>query len=240
MQEPLSLYSAFVIGLLGSTHCLGMCGGIALALSVSLPRALPPWLSWTYLTLFSLGRLTSYAIAGALVGGLGFLLADQIGTTGSLLLRMLAGLMLIALGFYLGGWWHGLLKLEAMGKHVWKRVSPITQRLLPINSPPKALIIGMLWGWLPCGLVYSTLAWAGSSGGAITGAGLMAAFGLGTLPAMVITGKASEKVSRVTRNARVRHLVGVLMIGFGVWTIAIAVVHQQHAGHGQMHDAHHH
>ena len=209
---------AFVVGLLGGVHCLGMCGGIVGALTLGQPsaRAAEPGF-WLLQLGYNLGRLASYMAAGALAGGLGLLLAGA----GPLadaqkLLGILAGLFMIVLGLYLAGWWSGLAKVEQAGGVVWKRIEPLGRRLLPVRSPLHAFLLGMVWGWLPCGLVYSALIWSLSAGGVGQGALLMGAFGLGTLPNLLLMGAAAGWLGGLLRRPLVRKLAGSLVILFGL------------------------
>jgi len=209
------LGSALVLGLLGGGHCLGMCGGLMGALTLAIPpeqrgrRA-------RLLLAYNLGRILSYACAGLLLGLAGWAVASS---PAALALRVMAALLLIAMGLYLAGWWSGLTRIEALGRGLWRHVQPVASRLLPVSSLPRALLLGALWGWLPCGLVYSTLLWAASQGDAGYSAALMLAFGVGTLPVLVATGLAAERVNRLLRRRSVRMAGGLLVILFGIWTL---------------------
>ena len=178
------LASALVLGLLGSGHCLGMCGGLMGALTLAIP-AEQRGRRLRLLLGYNLGRILSYAAAGLLLGLAGWALANSPAVTA---MRVAAALLLIAMGLYLGGWWSGLTYIERAGRGLWRRVQPLAGRLLPVSSLPRALLLGALWGWLPCGLVYSTLLWAASQGNAGHSALLMLAFGLGTWPVLLARG----------------------------------------------------
>ncbi len=209
------LGSALVLGLLGGGHCLGMCGGLMGALTL----AIPPEQRGRRLRLllaYNLGRILSYAAAGLLLGLAGVAVASSPLATG---LRVVAALLLIAMGLYLAGWWSGLTRIEALGRGLWRHVQPLATRLLPVSSLPRALLLGALWGWLPCGLVYSTLLWAASQGDALHSAALMLAFGVGTWPVLLATGLAAERVGSVLRNRSVRMAGGVMVMLFGLWTL---------------------
>jgi len=219
MTESISILGGLGIGFLGSAHCIGMCGGIASALSL----AMPPERRGTatlvaHHACYSLGRVLSYAIAGALAGAVGLVLGQALGARGGLVLRVAAAAMLVLLGLYLAGWWPGLAFLERQGARVWQKLAPLTSRLRPGRSLPSAFALGMLWGWLPCGLVYSALALAATSGSPAHGALLMAAFGFGTLPATLATGLLAQRLTWLTRAPVSRRLAGALMILFGLWT----------------------
>jgi len=209
------LGSALVLGLLGGGHCLGMCGGLMGALTL----AIPPEQRGRRLRLllaYNLGRIFSYASAGLLLGLAGWAVASSPAAMG---LRVVAALLLIAMGLYLAGWWSGLTRIEALGRGLWRHIQPVASRLLPVSSLPRALLLGALWGWLPCGLVYSTLLWAASQGNAGYSAALMLAFGLGTWPVLLATGLAAERVNALLRRRSVRVAGGVLVMLFGIWTL---------------------
>ncbi|MEC4875770.1 sulfite exporter TauE/SafE family protein [Pseudomonas sp. NC26] len=209
------LGSALVLGLLGGGHCLGMCGGLMGALTLAIPpeqRARRVRLLLAY----NLGRVLSYACAGLLLGLAGWAVASS---PAALALRVAAALLLIAMGLYLAGWWSGLTRIEALGRGLWRHIQPVASRLLPVSSLPRALLLGALWGWLPCGLVYSTLLWAASQGHAGYSAALMLAFGLGTWPVLLATGLAAERVNALLRRRSVRMAGGLLVILFGLWTL---------------------
>ncbi|MFJ3076767.1 sulfite exporter TauE/SafE family protein [Pseudomonas sp. NPDC087029] len=216
MPDLLALLgSALILGLLGGGHCLGMCGGLMGALTLAIPpeqRARRARLLLAY----NLGRILSYACAGLLLGLAGWAVASS---PAALALRVVAALLLIAMGLYLAGWWSGLTRIEALGKGLWRHIQPVASRLLPVSSLPRALLLGALWGWLPCGLVYSTLLWAASQGNAGYSAALMLAFGLGTWPVLLATGLAAERVNSLLRRRSVRMAGGLLVILFGLWTM---------------------
>jgi len=209
------LGSALILGLLGGGHCLGMCGGLMGALTL----AIPPEQRGRRLRLllaYNLGRILSYACAGLLLGLAGWAVASS---PAALALRVVAALLLIAMGLYLAGWWSGLTRIEALGRGLWRHIQPVASRLLPVSSVPRALLLGALWGWLPCGLVYSTLLWAASQGNAGYSAALMLAFGVGTWPVLLATGLAAERVNILLKRRSVRVAGGVLVMLFGIWTM---------------------
>ncbi len=224
-MNELNYFAAFLIGLLGSTHCIGMCGGIVGALTMGLPegtrqsslKLLP------YLLVYNSGRLISYTIAGLIVGLLS-------ATAGSLfqigkfpLGGIVGGLFMVALGIYIAGWWQTMAPLERLGGHFWRLIEPFGRRFMPVKSLPQAMGLGLLWGWLPCGLVYSTLAWAATSGDATKTTFLMLAFGLGTLPMLLVMGGLAEKLQRFTRNKTTRYVAGILLIAFGAMILTKAL-----------------
>ncbi|WP_442108868.1 sulfite exporter TauE/SafE family protein [Pseudomonas sp. NUPR-001] len=209
------LSSALILGLLGGGHCLGMCGGLMGALTLAIPKE-QRQRRFRLLLAYNLGRICSYALAGLLLGLAGWAVASSPLALG---MRVVAGLLLISMGLYLAGWWSGLTRIEGLGRGLWRHIQPIANRLLPVSSWPRALLLGALWGWLPCGLVYSTLLWAASQGNAVDSALLMLAFGLGTWPVLLATGLAAERTSALLRKRGVRVAGGVLVILFGIWTL---------------------
>lgn len=213
---PLFL-TALALGLLGGGHCIGMCGGLMGALTMAIPaEQRKGWALWRILLGYNAGRIFSYSLAGALLGSLGWL-AQDFGL--GVILRTLAGLLMIAMGLYLANWWSGLTRIEQLGRGLWRHIEPRARKLLPVKSPGQAVALGALWGWLPCGLVYSTLIWASSHGDASVSAGLMLTFGLGTLPTLMATGLAARKMLFWLRKRSVRISAAVLVILFGVWTL---------------------
>ncbi|PAV49650.1 cytochrome biogenesis protein [Pseudomonas sp. HAR-UPW-AIA-41] len=209
------LASALMLGLLGGGHCFGMCGGLMGALTLAIP---PEQRSrrLQLLLAYNLGRILSYASAGLLLGSAGWALSNSPLASG---LRIAAALLLIAMGLYLAGWWSGLTRIEALGRGLWRHIQPVAQKLLPVTTLPRALLLGALWGWLPCGLVYSTLLWAASQGSPGQAGLLMLAFGLGTWPALLLSGLAAERLGHFLRRRGVRLTGGLLVIAFGLWTL---------------------
>lgn len=215
------LAAGAAIGFLGSAHCVGMCGGIAGALALAQPPARRHGATRVlHHAACSAGRLGSYATAGALAGTFGVALASLAGASGAPLLRAVAAALMILLGLYLCGWRRGLGWLEQQGARLWRHLAPLAAGLRPGHSPLGAFALGALWGWLPCGLVYSALALAAASGGTLGGALTMLGFGLGTLPALLATGLAAQRLGGGARSPRARRLAGALLIAFGVWTFA--------------------
>jgi len=235
----LTFVAAFMIGLLGSTHCVGMCGGIVGALTMGLPettrksslKLLP------YLLTYNAGRLFSYTLAGLIIGLLsssisGFFQLGNFPVGG-----IIGGLFMVSLGIYIGGWLQTMRPLEQLGRHFWQLIEPFGRRFMPVRSPAQALGLGVFWGWLPCGLVYSTLAWAATSADAVTSAGLMLAFGMGTLPVLLLLGGFAEKLQRFTRHQWTRYIAGLMLIAFGVMILSKALSggHMSAGGIGHIH-----
>ena len=221
-----SYLTAFLVGLLGGVHCVGMCGGIVGALTLGLPSEPRQRLAamLPFQLAYNLGRALSYVVAGAVMGALGMVLAQLLPVYyAQRLLLLLAGLFMILLGFYLAGWWLLLNRVEQLGGRLWRRLEPYSRRLIPVRSPRQALLVGVVWGWIPCGLVYSMLVNAVATGSAFKGAGLMLAFALGTLPNLLLMGLLAGAAARLAHSAAARRTAGVLVILFGLYTLWQAV-----------------
>ena len=192
---------AFITGLLGGVHCFGMCGGIVGALSLSSPQAQKSRSQLPIIFGYNVGRISGYIVAGTIVGFLGSSLVDLTGIQNTKqVLSIIASLFMIALGFYLAGWWNNFSKLEGIGTGVWGKIQPLTKRFIPVKSFTQALPLGFLWGWLPCGLVYTALIWTLSAGGAVEGGLIMLAFGLGTLPNLLVMGVLAAQLGKWIKN----------------------------------------
>ncbi len=207
-----SLLALFIVGLLGGGHCAGMCGGIVGALSLQSPAGKP---SFTVHLAYNIGRIASYTVAGLLAGAVGYaagnLMALQRG------LYVFASLMLVALGLYLLGATQTLAFVEKGGQAIWRRIQPLTGRFLPVRGVAQALPLGVLWGWLPCGLVYSALTTALASGSALRGMATMLAFGLGTLPNLLLAGLLLARFRRFAQARVTKVVSGLLVLGYGVY-----------------------
>jgi sulfite exporter TauE/SafE len=232
-MSGVSLFPLFVVGLLGSVHCAAMCGGIVGALSLAPARAAAfpvpvraaarARASMANVAAYNLGRIGSYMTAGALAGAaagsarsLAGLPALQAGG------YWLANLMLVALGLYLMDAWRGLAWLEQGGRCLWQHVQPLMRRVGPPDTPAKMVATGFLWGWLPCGMVYSALVTAMLSGSAANGAAVMFAFGLGTLPMLLALGAAGARLRAFLARRPVRVASGLVVLGFGLLGLARA------------------
>lgn len=218
-DSGLNLGAAFMMGLLGGGHCIGMCGGIMSALTFAIPPSQRSWWRLSRLLLsYNLARILSYSLAGAFVASLGTLLSGSL-----LLTQVLQGLALIVLvmmALYVGQWWQGLIHLEGLGQHLWRYIEPQARRFLPVYHPGQAFVLGALWGWLPCGLVYSALIWSLSAGSAAQGALLMLAFGVGTLPTLLATGAFARRLQQGLKHPYTRTLAGLsllLLAGWQMW-----------------------
>ena len=219
MTTQLDAWAALLIGLLGAGHCIAMCGGVAAAFSMAIPATQRRW-QWVYLLSYNAGRILSYSLAGALVGGVFASLAEvSLGKQALVFMRLLTGVMMILLGLYLARWWFFLLRLEKLGTGLWRHLKPLASRFIPFQHPLAALPFGMIWGWLPCGLVYSALTWSAVSGGALEGARVMALFGLGTLPTLLALGGLAGQLRHWLNHPKFRQISGILLIFYGLFTI---------------------
>lgn len=194
------------------------------ALTYSLPpsvRTEPARLAG-FLAAYNFGRITSYTLAGAVLGGLGGSLLDVFGDGGHRLAQGVAALLLTGIGLYIAGWFPKFALIERIGIPVWRRLEPIGRRFLPVASLPRAFVYGAIWGWLPCGMVYSMLLWSVSAGSAFGAAAVMGAFGLGTLPAVIGLGMLTATLGRLTRRPWVRQIAGLTLValGLGGWLFA--------------------
>lgn len=220
LNDPGMLISAFMLGFLGSAHCLGMCGGLASALGLNTPYSQHSNQNQiSFLLSYNAGRIISYCLAGLIVGSIGFWLTKQFSALD--VLRYLAGFMLILMGLYLGQWFNGIIWTEKLGSKLWPIIQPLSKRFMPISSIKDALIVGLVWGWLPCGLVYSALIWASLEANIAGSALIMLAFGLGTLPSMLASGLFARKLSEIIRKRWFRSSAGLMMILFGVWSLPL-------------------
>lgn len=214
-----ALSAAILAGLLGSAHCLGMCGGIsglfAVNSSVATLRGQIP-LAITY----NIGRVMSYALLGIIAGAFGsVIIKASPNLAGGI--RLVSGIVIILVGLKVAFDLRVLNTIERMGATLWSRISPAAKGLVPVTNLPRALGLGLVWGWLPCGLVYSVLLIAATSAKPINGAVIMIAFGLGTMPAMIMTGLGAAKLSQVMRRKSTRVGLGLLIVGLGLITIAM-------------------
>jgi sulfite exporter TauE/SafE len=213
----LSLISAFLVGLLGGGHCVGMCGGIVSAISMHLHNQTKSQPKILFLVAYNAGRILSYTLAGALAGLLGassFFLNHVLPIQH--LLYFISSLMLIFLGLYLAGFWYGISYIENAGRSLWARLQPYSKKFIPVQNLKQAFALGGLWGWLPCGLVYSVLIAAIATGSVVNGGLLMLAFGLGTLPTLMAMGMTAVKLKATLQNIWVRRVSGLLVLGFGI------------------------
>lgn len=212
-----SFVALFLVGLLGGGHCIGMCGGIVTALQLQLPARRA---RWPFLLGYNTGRLASYSLIGFLVGAIGGLGLETLGTRGAqTVLYVFANLLLLLLGLYLAGLSALVTRIEILGRPLWARLQPVMRTLLPIRSVGQSVAVGALWGWIPCGLVYSASLSALASGSALHGAGLMLAFGLGTLPNLLAMGAFAELLKTWLQRRPVRLTAGLSICALAGWRL---------------------
>lgn len=225
--ENSQYFAALAVGFLGGVHCLGMCGGLISALSFTPQAKLPATKARRFpiLLAYNLGRVTSYALAGALAGALGASFLSLTGLqTAQQILAFFAALFMLALGLYLAGMWSGVAQLERLGSQFWRKLEPLSRRFIPIQTPWQAFPFGMIWGWLPCGMVYAILIWSLSAGSAWKGLLLMLAFGIGTLPNLLLMGVAASRLNQFSRQPAIRLVAGLMVCAFGLmmlWRLAL-------------------
>jgi sulfite exporter TauE/SafE len=234
---PALLVTAFLTGLAGGVHCAAMCGGIVAALNLRaarpIDRAHPPRRGFLRQLCYSLGRIGSYAFAGAVAGGAGSLgLMYERVLPAQLLLLVAANAIVILLGLYLAGLGTAVLALERAGTRVWRGMTRLGVRIVPAETWPRALVVGAGWGWIPCGLVYSVLATALVSGSALRGAAVMGAFGLGTLPNLLALGVGAASLQRFLRAPRTRLFAGLAVVGLGIIGLLRIPGLAEHVRHG--------
>lgn len=231
MLKP-EIIAMFFMGLMSSAHCIGMCGGIASALSLSSSaHSFTPELSslsrlfkkLTPLFFYNLGRLFSYALIGGLLGGLVATLTDLSHFTHQLgVLRFIAALLLLLVALHIGQVWQGINLIEKGGKRIWGLISPLALPFMPLKRKAHALPLGMIWGWLPCGMVYSALSVAAVTANSLSAALTMLAFGLGTLPAMLLVGGMAEKIKLKLNNLKIRRFFAFILFTYAIFSIYIA------------------
>lgn len=206
--------SAFIIGLLGGGHCAVMCGGIVSAISLPSANSSPSFIRSLF---YNVGRISSYSFIGAVFGGVGYGLTIMANIKALQLgLSLFSAIILIFMGLYITGWLNWLVKIELVGKNIWQKIEPLGRKWIPIQYHYQAYFVGLVWGWLPCGLVYSVLIWSLTAGSALNGGLLMLAFGLGTLPNLLAMGWFSNALTGLLRKQWVKQLAGLVIIIFAV------------------------
>ena len=237
LTSSLNLGAALVAGLAASGHCIGMCGGIAGALAIR-GRESGTGARLGMACAYNLSRIVSYTAAGAIAGLVGGALLEACNIALlSLAFRVLAGLIMFAAAGRLLFGWRLLDPIEAAGSRLWRRIAPWAGRQGRAGGFGGAIGLGLAWGWLPCGLTYSMLLLAATSAGAAAGAGVMLAFGIGTLPSMVTATVAFDRIARsLSARASLRRIAGALLLAFGLWTAGYALYHA--LGHGGGHAGH--
>lgn len=226
------IVAAFMMGFLGSPHCLGMCGGLVTAFGLSM-QGVSSGKKRALIAVYHLGRLLSYAMLGIIAGLIGTAVLEPFMTSNHLP-RILLGLVLMFIGVAMLGV-PVLGKLEKIGMRFWQGLAPLRQKIFPLTTLPRALTAGLLWGYLPCGLVYGALLMAVVGHDVVTGAVLMLAFGLGTVPMLVATQEMVGWLHQQIGRLRLRQLNGAIMVLSGLAVIVVPM-----AMHGMLHGGHHH
>ena len=228
MSNEWTVLGAFLVGLAGTIHCIGMCGGIAGVLSSGMTAQ--PSTRRVFIVLgYNVGRVASYSLAGAIAGGIGETVFSLVGRHAAhVIAGVVSALFLIALGAYLAGWWSYITILERAGARFWRYIEPIGRRLLPVRTLPQALLLGAIWGWLPCGMVYTVLVWSMASGNVIDGALLMLGFGLGTLPTLLALGGLGSWLPWLRRDRWMRSIAAVFVLLLGVYGLYATLVGSGH------------
>lgn len=221
----ITLSAAFVAGVAGSAHCFAMCGGLASALGMR-ARAIAtgPSSAFSNALSYHAGRLGGYAIAGALFGLAGATLqaALDLARVGAAL-RIASGVLLMLIALRMLSPWNPLRWLETLGAGFWRRLQPFTLGTGKLTGHAHAIALGLWWGWLPCGLVYSMLLFAALSGHASNGAAILFAFGLGTLPSMLTSSVLASQLQHFLKRRWPRYASGLLLLILGVWMVWISL-----------------
>ena len=224
MNQEITFLTLFLLGFFGGTHCVGMCGGLSSAFALQLP---PHLNRIGLIVLLNLGRISSYVVIGllvGLVGQIGISLDDTRAVQNGLYIA--ANVLLLLLGLYLAGISTAATKIAGIGKPIWKRLNPLLNKLLPIKSVSACFGVGVLWGWLPCGLVYSASLYALGSGNALHGGLYMLAFALGTLPNLLAMGIFAAQLKTFLQKRMVRLCAGLLVAGWAIWRLAVFAMGQ--------------
>ena len=211
------LPAALLAGFFGGTHCIGMCGAIVLLFEQQPVRTLRPWVRRIA---YNGGRFGFYALLGAVAGAGGAVLTKVAGVNaGLMILRIIAGLLVVAIGVNLLFRWSATRFLEKAGAGLWQRLAPLARFVMPVSSAGRALGAGFVWGALPCGLVYSAVAMAATTGNAIGGVTVMLAFWLGTLPALLLAGAGAGRMREVQSNVLYRRIAGLVVVAIGLFAL---------------------
>jgi len=230
--EHATLLSIFLLGLFSAPHCAGMCGGIVAALSIK-AASHDVYHALRASAFYNFGRISMYVLLGVVFGMLSLSMQNLVPEI-SVVLRVAAGVLLVAMGLYISGWWFGLRQLESLGYRLFKPIQNIQSMQWQLPQPIKLFITGMLWGCLPCGLVYSMLTMAMTAATVLDAGLIMFVFGLGTIPVLLLTGAFSNRMMLLVKQKYVRTVMGVLIILFGIWTLFAIVDKSAHQGHQAM------
>lgn len=219
----MTLLSVFLLGLLGGLHCAGMCGGLLTAMTFRPParngaavvQITAPRVN-TQPIFINLGRISTYTVLGAIAGGAGstaWVLDNILPVQRSLF--FVSSILMILIGGWLLGWRGPLVWTEKIGHRLWKKLQPVAARRFRAQKPLELMLAGGVWGLVPCGMVYMVLLAALSVGNPLDGALLMAVFGLGTLPNLLLIGAGSQWLGRLGGAMTIRGTVAVIVIAMG-------------------------
>jgi len=226
---------AFLLGLASTLHCWGMCGGILAAFTLGIPgpAVVHGGLRRLLITGFNLGRVSSYALGGLVAGAIGnAIVLLPLRAPLFVALQVVAGVILVLTALRLGGWLQSGAWMEKAGARLWGKLQPWCRALLPVDRPWRALALGALWGWIPCGLVYSALAWSAASADPLSGAMFMLAFGAGTLPGMLVAGLAGSRINARLAHPALRRGLAILLILAGVFGPLLSLYFSAAPDHG--------
>ncbi len=233
--------SAFMMGLVGSLHCVGMCGGIVSVLGCGQSGESgqhDPSKNFmslmAYHSAYNIGRISSYGIIGMIIAFVSMKSVAMAPVVSFPVGMVISGVFMVLLGLYISGWWRILGQLERVGGYVWHYIKPFGQYILPVKSLPHAFLLGLVWGWLPCGLVYSALGLAAVSLNPLWGGIIMVSFGLGTLPMLLAIGSSAGKLNSWLQNIQLRRIAGLSIIVMGMVSLFSAFQSHQH-GHRHQH-----
>jgi uncharacterized protein len=237
-----TLIISFNLGLFSTLHCVGMCGGILTTMMMASPDSDKNKNVFNKSLAYNIGRISSYSLAGLFSGLLGMQIIHSLQSfNGHLILQGIASLVLILLALNILDVLSIKKYSESIGMVLWKHIQPWGKKFYPVNSLWKAYILGMIWGWLPCGLVYSALLLSISTGTVLDGILTMFIFGLGTLPGMLSAGYFSGHLRKLASNRKVKIVTATLMILIAVSLPLSTVYFSQHSKHsGETHSIHHH
>ncbi|PCI65553.1 MAG: cytochrome biogenesis protein [Gammaproteobacteria bacterium] len=228
------IVSGVILGLMGSGHCVAMCGGIISSLSVTARPTLETQNinsipisnlkqnknNWLAIFLYQVGRISSYTIAGLLVGVAGNLFGTSVEDLTSIpLLKIFSALLIILMGLNISRIPIGKFNIENIGKYLWNVIKPYSRHFLPVDKPYKALLLGGVWGWLPCGLVYTSLGYAAATADSLSSATFMFSFGLGTLPSTLLISGMSMKIKKLLNNLIVIRITGAIFVIIGAYML---------------------
>lgn len=219
MTGALTLGAALLLGLAASGHCLVMCGGISSALGIATAKRADGRQRTTLLIGYQLGRIFSYSLAGLLFGGA---LGELIGLFDIDVVRR--SLRILSAGALLVGALVAFGRVRdpgfGIGHRLWSKLAPLGRTLLPVNTLPRAIAFGMIWGWMPCGFVYTVLLIATLQLNAWPAATTMAAFGLGTAPAMFATAAGARRFLSLAARPSGKCIAGTMLLASALLTAA--------------------